>query len=170
MSESSSHSVPSWIWLFTGVATGLFLAFLYYLAGIQTPPTPGGANDTPAPPTPKTAQPSPSYEFYNLLPDVEVAPPQVNTPVARKPASKPTEISTLLQTGAFTLASDADRRRAEILLLGLDVNIAPVNVKGKTYHRVQVGPFSSADALANAKHLLSQNDIEHLERKLPLKN
>ncbi|OUS28317.1 hypothetical protein A9Q99_12380 [Gammaproteobacteria bacterium 45_16_T64] len=173
MSESSPHSVPSWIWLFTGVATGLFLAFLYYLAGIQTPTQQQDKQPqaVTAPSQPSERQQAPAYDFYNLLPEVKVTPPsRKQKEVVAKTAVSQAKPSILLQTGAFTLPTDADRRRAELLLLGLNVNVAPVHVKGKTYHRVQVGPFSTKQSLDDAKNLLSQNGIEHLERKLPLKN
>ena len=174
MSEPSSHSVPSWIWLFTGVATGLFLAFLYYLAGIQTPL--GDAASTEISSKTSDTSNSPAFDFYNLLPDVIISTPDAKTPGTKSPGTMnslssktqngQTTISALLQTGAFSLPNDADRRKAELLLLGLTVNIETVDIKGQTYHRVQVGPFDSKQALAQAKQLLSQNGIDHLQRQL----
>ena len=171
MSDSPSHSVPSWVWLFTGVATGLFLAFLYYLAGIQTPTednktqTSISQRHSSTPNTPK----APAFDFYNVLPDVEVNTTQGRGQISNKTTDDKTAVEILLQAGAFTLPKDADKRRAELLLLGLNVNIEAVNIKGKTYHRVQVGPFNSGNTLDNAKHLLKQNGIEHIQRQLPKK-
>jgi cell division protein FtsN len=171
LSDSPSHSVPSWVWLFTGVATGLFLAFLYYLAGIQTPI----AEDTKQSgisqrhSSPQDTAKAPAFDFYNVLPDVEVNTAKGKGQISSKTINDKTAIEILLQTGAFTLPKDADKRRAELLLLGLNVNIEAVDIKGKTYHRVQVGPFTSNAALDNAKLLLKQNSIEHLQRQKPTK-
>ncbi len=171
MSDSPSHSVPSWVWLFTGVATGLFLAFLYYLAGIQTPAegdkeqTSISQRHSVKQETPKT----PSFDFYNVLPDVEVSTAKGKGQISSKTINDKTTFEVLLQTGAFTLPKDADKRRVELLLLGLNVNIQTIDIKGKTLHRVQVGPFDSNSGLKNAKNLLKQNGIEHIQRQSPKK-
>ena len=151
------------------MATGLFLAFLYYLAGIQTPL--GNAASTEIATKTSDTSNSPAFDFYNLLPDVAISALDVKIPGTKNSLSSKTQngqttISALLQTGAFTLPNDADRRKAELLLLGLTVNIETVDIKGQTYHRVQVGPFDSKQALAQAKQLLSQNGIDHLQRQL----
>ncbi len=171
MSDSPSHSVPSWVWLFTGVATGLFLAFLYYLAGIQTPIDEGKKQTgiSQHRPSPQDTPKTPAFDFYNVLPDTEVNTTKGKGQISSKTINDKTTIETLLQTGAFTLPKDADKRRAEVLLLGLNVNIETVDIKGKIYHRVQVGPFKSNAALDNAKLLLKQNSIEHLQRQKPTK-
>lgn len=176
LSDSPAHSVPSWIWLFTGVATGLFLAFLYYLAGIQTPDSMNGTTPSTSQHSTKPTQ-APTFDFYSVLPDVSVdAPKRTNTDTRPNlPLSTPkggessgkNSPAVLLQTGAFSLPKDADRRRAELLLLGLNVNVEKVNVKGRTYHRVQVGPFDTDSALNQAKSLLKQNGIEHIQRQAP---
>ncbi len=175
MSDSPSHSVPSWVWLFTGVATGLFLAFLYYLAGIQTPISEGkeqtgiSQRHSSSQTTPQDTPKPPAFDFYNVLPDVEVNTAKGKGQISSKTINNKTAVEILLQTGAFSLPKDADKRRAELLLLGLNVNTEAVEIKGKTYHRVQVGPFTSNTALDNAKLLLKQNSIEHLQREKPTK-
>ena len=146
------------------MATGLFLAFLYYLAGIQTPL--GDAASTEISSKTSDTSNSPAFDFYNLLPDVTISTPDAKNSLSSKTQNGQTTISALLQTGAFSLPNDADRRKAELLLLGLTVNIETVDIKGQTYHRVQVGPFDSKQALAQAKQLLSQNGIDHLQRQL----
>lgn len=175
MSDSPSHSVPSWVWLFTGVATGLFLAFLYYLAGIQTPiiednnQTSISQRNSSAHSSTQGTSKAPAFDFYNVLPDVEVNTAKGKGQISSKTINDKTAVEILLQTGAFTLPKDADKRRAELLLLGLNVNVETVDIKGKTYHRVQVGPFKSNTALDNAKLLLKQNSIEHIQRQTPTK-
>ena len=107
---------------------------------------------------------APKFDFYNLLPEVEINSPARKGKTAPVTKNHQTNVDIMLQTGAFTLLKDADRRKAELLLLGLDVNIETVEVKGQTFHRVHVGPFNSNRTLSQAKEMLKQNGIEHLQR------
>ena len=50
-----------------------------------------------------------------------------------------------------------------------EMALKTVDIKGKTLHRVQVGPFNSDNSLNSAKLLLKQNNIEHIQRQLPKK-
>lgn len=165
MSENSS-SLPAWAWLLTGVVTGLFLAFLYYLAGVKVP----NDGSSPAITDPSSAKNNsgraPKFDFYTVLKDVEA---MSNDKAAKSPSADKTPATTaatgkqMIQTGSFQNIQDADRRRAQLLLLGLEVKTEKVEVRpGQIFHRVQVGPFSSATALQKAKQTLDENDIEHI--------
>ena len=163
MSNSSSHSLPSWVWLFTGVVTGLFLAFLYYLAGVNTT---GGIqhNNKTVKTTRSTQSAPPAFDFYKLLPNAEVK--TRTPPAAAQRTPTPTTIETVvLQAGSFQSAGDADRRRAEVLMLGLNASTQTANIKGSTWHRVRIGPFENQQHLSQAKSLLTQSHIEYIQRK-----
>ncbi|MAR90642.1 MAG: SPOR domain-containing protein [Pseudomonadota bacterium] len=168
---SKSDAIPAWVWLFTGVVTGLFLAFLYYLAGIK--PTDQELKEMAVKIAPDTGsgRAKPKFDFYTLLPDHEVvAPtPEATTPgKPGKPAPVPSpEQQYVIQTGSFRSAQEADHRRAELILMGLDVNIEKVELDpGEAWHRVQVGPFASPQALEQAKSTLAEHDIEHIVLRL----
>lgn len=51
--KGAQPQLPAWVWLFTGVVTGLFVAFLIYLANLQSPiptePPPRAAENRPKP-------------------------------------------------------------------------------------------------------------------------
>ncbi|MGC8853785.1 MAG: SPOR domain-containing protein [Halothiobacillaceae bacterium] len=121
------------------------------------------------PPTKEVVPPPPRYEFYNMLPaqKVEVPPsppapaPVTNAPPADTPAaaatppapdappSVPQAASTTryeLQVGSFRRYEEADRRKAELAMLGFVSTIQPANVSGETWHRVKVGPLPEAEA------------------------
>jgi cell division protein FtsN len=157
---------PAWVWLFTGIVTGLFIAFLYHLAGVRTPTRPEPAKK---PVTTRESKPQPKYDFYNMLPDKKVAQPESTrakpTQADTKPDGKsdPIPSQTILQTGAFRTQAEADHRRAELILLGLDVKVQKVETKpGDIWHRVQLGPFESEEKLKNAKTMLADNHIEYM--------
>jgi cell division protein FtsN len=161
--KKKSQPVPPWVWLFTGVVTGLFLAFLYHLASIKTTtPQPRAVEAKPAP---RSSKPSTKYDFYTLLPDKEVVDATTPRPkTTPKPDGKPDTF--LIQTGSFRSAQDADRRRAELILLGLDVKVQAVELGGEIWHRVQIGPLDSDAKLDAAKTTLSENKVEYLVTRL----
>jgi len=163
VSNSSSHSLPSWVWLFTGVVTGLFLAFLYYLAGVNTTGGNQHSNKT-VKATRSTQSESPAFDFYKLLPDAKVK-TRTPPPTAQRIPTPTTIESVFLQAGSFQRAGDADRRRAEVLMLGLSASTHAANIKGATWHRVHIGPFENQQHLTQAKSLLTQSHIEYIQRK-----
>lgn len=117
------------------------------------------------------AKPVTKFDFYTLLPEREVIVP--NEREAIKPADKPKtapgqatpaepEESLFLQVGSFRAAQEADRRRAQIILLGLEAKVESVQANGDTWYRVQAGPFTSRDKLSKARNQLSAEGIESL--------
>jgi cell division protein FtsN len=134
----------------------------------QTPPR-QDARAVGAPPAKEVVPPPPRYEFYNMLPaqKVEVPPPPAEpAPAASAPpadmpaaattlpppdaaASAPPAASTTryeLQVGSFRRYEDADRRKAELAMLGFASTIQSANVSGETWHRVKIGPMPEAEA------------------------
>lgn len=166
MAKAKSQ-LPAWVWLFTGVITGLFLAFLYYLAGIKPSAQQMRDVEMKKPAISSDGKGTPKFDFYTLLPDKEVVEATTARPKAAppKPTDKPEKF--LIQTGSFRSSQDADRRRAELILLGLDVKIQSVELNpGETWHRVQIGPFDNPAELESAKTALSENRVEYIVMRL----
>lgn len=170
-----SRRVPTWLIAVCGVVLGLFIAFLFQLEpGRETvkrntaPPQPAVA---PAPSKPA----GPSYDFYTLLPESEVvvpkappAPPPAPAAEAKPEAAAKPAASTqyYLQAGSFRQRSEADRVRAQILLMGLDVRLEDAKLaNGETWHRVQVGPFADQNKRAQAEQTLAGNGFNNLLRQ-----
>ena len=57
---------------------------------------------------------------------------------------------------------DADRRRAEMLLLGLEPRIEETNGSNGRWYRILVGPFETRSQLAKARSLTAQQGIDTL--------
>jgi cell division protein FtsN len=53
----------------------------------------------------------------------------------------------VLQAGSFSTHNDADRRRAELALHGIESHIQRVKVNDRNYHRVYIGPTDDLDEL-----------------------
>lgn len=100
----------------------------------------------------------PDITFYQTLPDAQV---RVDTKAAPIKEKKP--YTAVLQAGSFRSMDDAELRRAEILLLGLDVKIeSSENSSGTLWHRLIVGPFTSRATLNQARSKLENNRIDTL--------
>ena len=155
---------PPWPWFLTGLLCGVFLSGLVWLA-FQQPA--GAPSTTSAPqPTPEQERPEPRFDFYTLLPeqhiDVDIDPESVATAAPERARDQ-----FLLQAGSFKKAEDADRRRAELLLLGLDAHVEEAKGDNGRWFRVYIGPFDSRSRLAQARGLTAQQGIDTLLLRRP---
>lgn len=163
-SAGKGGAAGGWKWYSAGVLTGIFLSFLVYL-GTLPPSLPGGGTGEPeGQAIAESAPPKPRFDFYKMLPDqsiqVEVE-PEPATEVAR-PGSEPPAERFLLQAGSFRQQEDADARRAQLLLLGLDPRIEEANGDNGRWYRVYLGPFDSKSTMARARSLTAAQGIDTL--------
>ncbi len=105
---------------------------------------------------------STQFEFYSLLPKQE---PVLANETRTRPAAKQ-EVKNyhyMLQAGAFKQKTDAERRRAELILNGYEASLEPTKYNnGQTWYRLLIGPFTSQSKLAKARSELLQSNIETL--------
>ena len=78
------------------------------------------------------------------------------------------QFSWALQAGSFKSPTDANQRRAELILLGLNARIVTAEVAEQKQHRVIVGPFDNELQRNRAQDKLSQAQISSLPFKVPL--
>lgn len=165
-SKARKSQVPAWVWLFTGVVTGVFISFLTFLADL-TPDKAGASASKPATSKkadkPKSTTTTTKFDFYTLLPEREVIVPDEPKATSAEPEE---EIVYMLQAGSFKSAEDADRLRAKLILKGMDVKVEAVTVNGgDQWHRVQVGPFHDRSSLSKARSDLISEGIDTLLMK-----
>ncbi|AZC28444.1 SPOR domain-containing protein [Pseudomonas chlororaphis] len=67
-----------------------------------------------------------------------------------------------LQAGSFRKQADADKVRAQIILLGQSVSVESGTVKDETWYRVLVGPFSNREQLTTAQKQLAGAGFSNL--------
>ena len=85
------------------------------------------------------------------------------TPPPAPPVIKPAATTQFfLQAGSFRKQADADRVRAQIILLGQAVAVESGTVKDETWYRVLVGPFSNREQLTVAQKQLSGSGFSNL--------
>lgn len=163
-SNSPQAPVRVWRWYGSGVATGVFLSLLLYL--VTLPPTIEEGSQTVAETAAskeREAPPKPRFDFYTMLPeqsiDVDVEPADIAQPRASSNASNEIYI---LQAGSFRQRQDADRRRAELLLLGLEPKIEESRTDNGRWFRVFIGPYDSRAQMAKARSLTAGQNIDTL--------
>jgi len=85
------------------------------------------------------------------------------TPPPAPPVLKPAATTQyFLQAGSFRKQADADKVRAQIILLGQSVKVESGTVKEETWYRVLVGPFSNREQLTGAQKQLASAGFGNL--------
>ena len=173
---------PAWVWMLFGLSIGLAVAFAVYVNDRTIPepvpatraaapaaePPPRASESAAASAEPVATPPEPRFDFYKMLPNYEVViveqEPDVaedNTPQA---IVEPGEY--VLQAGSFSSFDDADRRRAELALHGIESSIQRVSIDNRRYHRVWIGPTKDLDQLNTLRTRLRQANIDVLRIRL----
>lgn len=181
------RGTPGPVWFLAGLALGLGCTVAVHLYHAEFAPrltVPVAAATAPVAPVdskPPAAESRPRFEFYKILPEMEVVVPEEEeqaliaqpTPppasTAPTPAPKPSASKEryLLQVASFQGYADADRLKAQLALLGLQASIQTVEIHGgQTWHRVRVGPFSDREEIASVRQRLKSNGIDAVLLKL----
>ena len=93
--------------------------------------------------------PEKRFTFYDILPNFEVVTPDDEPDIAvdTEPQAIVEPGVYVLQAGSFSTNTDADRRRAELALHGIESHIQRVKVNDRNYHLVYIGPTDDLDEL-----------------------
>lgn len=85
-----------------------------------------------------------------------------STPAPTTVAKAPLTTQYFLQAGSFRKQADADKVRAQIILLGQSVQVESGSVRDETWYRVLVGPFANREQLAQAQKSLAGSGFSNL--------
>lgn len=77
-------------------------------------------------------------------------------------AKAPATTQFFLQAGSFRKQEDADKVRAQIILLGQNVQVESGTVREETWYRVLVGPYANREQLASAQKQLAGSGFSNL--------
>jgi cell division protein FtsN len=159
-------STSPWVWLFLLLILASFVAFVLFL---DQKIVESGGNDRQQE-APSSSENKPTIDFYSVLPQRKVEIPiddddrdAIENPSINKEAVD----RSILQVGSFHSSGEADSMKAQLAFLGLQATVKSAVVDNQTWHRVQLGPFSSETKLSRAKNLLIQNDIKYMQRSKP---
>ncbi len=192
--ENERQSWPAWVWLGLGVLLGLTLSAVMlikeWVPMLHRKNLPQPNPEATAPKEgdqavaddvgKKPAPPKKTYDFYSVLPEMEVVIPDAELSAKAKaeqqrqqqavaqsqtnpntPAIPASDASGryLLQAASTTDAKAADELKARLSLQGFAVKIYTININGKVYNRVRVGPFSTASDTEAARKSLADSGI-----------
>lgn len=168
----SSSSYPGWAYLLAGIAMGLFIAFLVYLKNL-----PEHDSDTVKRTAHGDSKSDPSFDFYTILPELEIVVPESDDlkDIKSKTTEKHQDLTQdksnegdvyVLQIGSFKDSQQADKLKASLALIGLEAHIQRVKVDNQTWHRVRLGPFENRQSLLSARRRLQENDYRSITLKV----
>ena len=186
--SASAGDYPGWAYGLFGLAIGLSVAAAVWFsdrhaapvtspdarepASMESPLDDNGEAAVAPDDGPSAAGEEPKksrFDFYEMLPAFEVevteeeASPAPGTPVPQAVVEPGVYV---LQAGSFTRYADADRRRAELALQGIESNIQKVTIGDKTYHRVNIGPTDDLDELNLLRSRLRAAQIDVLRIRM----
>jgi hypothetical protein len=181
-SRKKQQEYPGWLWMLFGLALGLSVAFAIYVkdrrpATMASVPAPQPASMQAAlddngeigtAEEPEEEAGESRFTFYDMLPNFEVIIPEQEPDVAvdAQPQAVVEPGLYVLQAGSFTLHADADRRKAELAMHGIESSIQRVTIDDKTYHRVRIGPTDDLDELNMLRSRLRTAQIDVLRIRL----
>jgi cell division protein FtsN len=176
--RKKQQEYPGWVWMLFGLGIGLSVALAIYMKdrepeGAMRPaePTPASMasalNDSDEVDAPED-QPERRFDFYDMLPNFEVIIPEQEPDVRQDTGPQAVEQPGIyvLQAGSFIEYGDADRRRAQLALQGIESRIQRVTIDDKTYHRVRIGPTRDLDELNQLRSRLHEAHIDVLRIRL----
>lgn len=173
---------PGWVWMVFGLAIGLSVAFAVYVkdrgpatrvatvakepASMQDALDHNSDSSTTDEPAVESAEDR--FDFYKMLPAFEMIidsdEPAVDRDVEPKAIEEPGVY--MLQAGSFSTHNDADRRRAELALHGIESRVQRARVNNRDYYRVYIGPIEDLDKLNVTRSRLRAAKIDVMRIRL----
>lgn len=179
--KKQGNTFPGWVYMLVGLATGLTVAYAVYVNDRKqlaepVAEAPAKVEREPASTVPVEVEEAPdsgvTFDFYDMLPslDVEVYEDEQRAPVRTKPQSPPAPVTKqgiyILQAGSFSRLEDANRRKAEMGLLGVRSDIKKGNANGRVVYRVYSDPMEDIAEVNRTSNLLNGAGIEIMLKRI----
>lgn len=180
--KPQTNKVTWWKWVLILVLICLFTSFLVFLtnsspesskkkqvpklAPSSLPKKNKSVKTTPKHQDKKTKDPE--FVFYSVLTEEEsiVADHEIKTRSREERFGKIKARKYLIQAGSFKEASEADKLKARITLLGFHPRVEKAKVKSTEWNRVRLGPFSQPSNVAKIKQRLRKSGIDVIVTEL----
>jgi len=156
--RSKRYDKPSALRLVTIITLCLlFCAALFYL---QNQP-----HET-LPPNHALNKPHVHFEFYHVLKNAKEQ-TQDSAKIASEPPTSPPHTNTpyIVQVAAVKNFNDADEIKAELALLGFELQIQKATIRGQTWYRLFIGPVETQQHAIRLHKKLARHHIKSLVRK-----
>ncbi|MBI5450116.1 MAG: SPOR domain-containing protein [Gammaproteobacteria bacterium] len=123
----------------------------------------GGKPGGQTPPQAAQALPQTQYDFYTILPKMEVRPPETSGGRAATPAER---YRYFMQAGSFRRTSDAEAMKAQLALLGIQSTVQHSETQNGVWYRVRLGPYNEWAPVRHNSYLLRRNKIDFTIQKV----
>ncbi len=179
----NARILPGWVWMLGGLIIGLFIALLIYINNNTAKDhktdlsttlnrmfdegakiTRAAKEKTKATVAKAIRETRPKFDFYTILPELEVAIPEEElikkARSSKKTPSRERDSRYILQAGSFRNPAQADRLKAQLAMQGIVANIQPVKINDSdTWYRVRIGPLHDIATLNRTRRRLQKNNI-----------
>ena len=180
--KQKEANYPGWMWMLFGLAIGLSVAFAVYIkdrepnAEVAVPAREPASMQNSLDNNAETkvvekdvAEPKEKrFNFYDMLPAFEIV-VETEKPAVDKDV-EPQAIEEagvyLLQAGSFSTHNDADRRRAELALHGIESRVQRARVNSRDFYRVYIGTIDDLDELNITRSRLRAAKIDVMRIRL----
>jgi cell division protein FtsN len=175
--RKTDKRMPGWVSLLMGLVIGLGFAGYVYISDLRAPPIPIAILAPVTPPVTRTAtapkqseadKPGFGFDFYEMLPNLDVAVYEDKQP--EKAAVAPTRVTQpgiyILQAGSFRKPEDANRRKAQIALLGVHTEIKRGKANNREVYRVYTDPMEDPVDVNQTSERLRNANIEILLKRV----
>jgi len=171
--SAAKKSTHSWTWMFTGLMIGLLVAGIGYLKLSDNAKLKAPAPLAMTQPKAESKPNKPQFDFYTLLPEMEVSVPEPKAKpkpspsrLAEKPATPASPIEQAryrLQLASFQKFDEADSLKARLTLEGHFVEIQSVKLAtGKTWYRVRTPVLGGRDEAIHLQKELQKQAINSM--------
>lgn len=180
-----SDKVQGWMGMLMGLVIGLVVAFFVYFSELKPPPelkalakeqtqaaieavdeTVEKAGDSIEE---TLEEPQITFDFYDMLPNLDVEVFE-DEPRPRAPTPAPKKVTApgiyIVQAGSFTEIDDANRRKAEIGLLGIRTEIKRGTANNRNVYRIYTSPMETTDEVNRVSGRLRDAGIEILLKRV----
>lgn len=180
--KGKEKPLGSWLSFLSGLALGLLVAFVIYIWRDEVPDVKGGgilskAEEIIFEKGPENTEfsdiaiddtPTPKFDFYNILPEVEVKVPDWQLERSENSPTENLETGTyVMQVGSFKELTDADRAKAQLALNGMHAKIHRVVINGQdVWYRVHLGPFRQAAEVQAMRRKLIESKRDFIVLKI----
>lgn len=169
----NKSSNNSWTWMFTGLLIGLLVAGIGYLKLADDAKLEQPAPVAMVKPDVEQKPGKPQFDFYTLLPEMEVAVPEPQPSKPRLATKQPTppgpnadpieQARYRLQLASFRKFEEADSLKAKLALEGHFVEIQSVKLAtGQTWYRVRTPVVGNRDEAINLQRELQKQAINSM--------
>lgn len=157
-----TNRFPVWKWLAVGALIAVFAAFLSLLRDSDISSTQSVGKSPPSKTGKKPNQrKKPEFQFYTILEQEQEIPDyEIKILKREEKLGRAKQGRYVLQAGSFQNYKEADRRKAQLALLGVEARIEKTKIGDRVWNRVKVGPLTDMVSVDNIRSRLRNNSID----------